>query len=111
METLPKNAPPAKRWNPCWLCKKGVLQGKDRQGRTVTVEPCRKGSGDRTLTDPLFEGDPLLVVSVKAGSYREHRCIEDRAHSAASFEGKRKGPELPNISYRTSGPSAGKAGK
>lgn len=106
MQTLPTNAHPAKRWGPCTLCKRWVTKGKDRTGASIVVEACVKGKGDVTLTDPLFDGDPLLVLHVRAGSYRTHHCIE-RAHSAVAFEGKRAPSKLENISYRTSGPKPG----
>jgi hypothetical protein len=112
---LPHRAPMKKRlaqhprgWDYCPLCNQSINRASDGKGGTVVVERCPLGAGDLALTLPLFEGEPLLATQCQRsqGRYRRHRCIQERAHSAASFEGKRA-PELENISYRTFGPSAG----
>lgn len=74
------------------------------------VERCPDDRGNIGLTDPLFEGGPLLAVPGIVSRYRAHRCkgalASSPSFSAANFDRKRsdptKSPTIPNISYRTS---------
>lgn len=86
-------------WTYCQQCKRGVNRAKDAQGSVVVVERCALGSGDVSLTRPLFEGEPLLASPVRRGTshYRIHRCIKV-AHSAANFS-RKSAPEMSDKKY------------
>lgn len=121
MTSLPDQPPPSKpkRWAPCPLCERTVTTADVAGGGKMVVERCPDDRGNIGLTDPLFEGGPLLAVHGIVSRYRAHCCrgalASTPAFSAGSFDRKRadptKTPKMPNISYRTfrgaKGPKSG----
>jgi hypothetical protein len=97
------------RWLYCPFCKRGITRASDGRGGTVVVERCPLPVGTIALTLPLIYGEPMLATPCAKGKahYRPHRCIHERAHSAASFDGKQDPSKLSNISYRTFTPRSG----
>jgi hypothetical protein len=57
----------------------------------VILEYCTPGSstGTHTITAGLFEGVEPTATPSKGRGFRLHACPTTKAHSAASFEGKR----------------------
>jgi hypothetical protein len=86
-----------------------VVWAADGRGGSVLVERCPFGAGSLALTLSLIPGEPMLATprEKKLARYRPHRCIDQRAHSAASFEGKRDG-KVANEIFRQLGPEPGK---
>jgi len=92
--TLPEPHPPAKQTKPCAACGRPVIRTKTDAGDLLILEYCTPGSsaGTHTITAPLFGGLEPTATKAKGRGFRVHVCPKaepERAHSAASFEGKR----------------------
>ncbi len=99
--TLPNGAPPEKLTRPCGSCGRKVMAARDDHGRPVRLEWCIAGKGTHTITAGLIPGIEPTATLCAGTWYRIHNCPTEvpKAHSAASFEGKRGSP---SISYRSS---------
>jgi hypothetical protein len=98
MTSIPDQPPPPKpkRWAPCALCQRTVTTADLAGGGKMVVERCLDDRGNIGLTDPLFEGGPLLAVPGIVSRYRAHRCkgalASTPAFSAENFTRKKGDP-------------------
>lgn len=98
---LPNATAPEKLTEACAGCGRAVIKARDDKGRAVRLEWCMPGKGTHTITAGLLPGIEPTATACAGKGYRIHECPTQvpRAHSAASFGGKRGGP---SISYRSS---------